>query len=141
MNSFANFCEARGHVQEIGKDPLASAFFQSASVQESGVWPHSFLPEASIRGDQRVLGVGTACWCARLKVSGWSEVHFAEVIDATVILAQRRTIDCRRTVRLPVGLHEIEAWFLELSQNRAWIQSSKLEEMLRRLSALEVSTS
>ncbi len=93
------------------------------------------------RRSERVLGVGSSLLVrAVLKVSGWSEVQFAEVYRRHGDLGAAAD-DILQAHSSPsgVGLHEIEAWFLELSTERRMdTKLQKLEEMLRRLSALEV---
>ena len=142
MNSFARLCEGIAATSKKSeKIRLASAFFQSASVEESGVAALFLAGSVYPRRSERVLGVGGSLLVrAVLKVSGWSEVQFAEVYRRHGDLGAAAD-DILQAHSSPsgVGLHEIEAWFLELSTERRMDSKlQKLEEMLRRLSAVEV---
>jgi DNA ligase 1 len=141
MHSFAILCDAiAATAKKSEKVRLAAEFLRAATLEEASVATLFLTGRVFPRREERVLNVGGRLLVkAVLKISGWNEIQFAEVyrrhgdLGATaddILQAHGSPSD--------VKLSEIADWFLALSKERRTdARLQKLEELLRRLSAIE----
>jgi DNA ligase 1 len=141
MNPFAKLCDAIAATpKKSEKVRLAAEFFRSVSLEEVSVAALFLTGRVFPRKDERVLGIGGSKLVkAVLKISGWNEVQFAEVYRRHGDLGSTAD-DILQAHSSPseIKLQEIADWFLALSkERRTETKLQKLDEMLRRLSAVE----
>jgi DNA ligase-1 len=141
MHSFTTLCEAIAATpKKSEKVRLAGEFFRSAGLDQASVAALFLTGRAFPRKEERVLGIGGSLLVkAVLRISGWNEVQFAEVYRRHGDLGSTADdILQAHTSPSEIKLPEIADWFLALSkERRAEIKLQKLQETLRRLSAVE----
>lgn len=141
MFAFARSCESIAATpKKSEKVRLASEFFRASSLEEAAVAALFLTGNAFPRREEQVLSVGGRLLVkAVLKISGWTDVQFAEVYRRHGDLGSTAD-DILQAHASPSGLtlQEISDWFRALSRDRRTdTKLRKLEETLRRLSALE----
>jgi DNA ligase-1 len=141
MHSFAILCEAiAGTPKKSEKVRLAAEFLRSAGRKEASVAALFLTGRVFPRREERVLNVGGSLLVkAVLRISGWNQVQFSEVYRRHGDLGSTAD-DILQAHSSPsdVQLSEVADRFVALSkERRTHTRLQKLEEMLRRLSAIE----